>query len=196
MAAKTVMPCPNVEDHTTCPEGYIQWHDWAERMSKTHKQRECPGCGLYAIWEPVMTLPNPHAEQRDALDRALQYLEPDHSEAANGIKRRLRAALDFAEADGGAEAMREAGDYLISLYKRLWQGGVVRDLAEAEAAWQHAKTTIAMPRYSENVDAEDALPAPSVATGEGDACPVCRDCGQPSPKGDPCETCLAEKDNA
>lgn len=44
--------CPDIEDHTWCPEGYIQWHDWAEKMSKTHRQRRCAGCGLYAIWEP------------------------------------------------------------------------------------------------------------------------------------------------
>ena len=45
-------PCPNFEDHTQQPEGYIQWHAWAEKMAKTHKQRKCPGCGKYAIWEP------------------------------------------------------------------------------------------------------------------------------------------------
>lgn len=44
--------CPHFEDHTPCPEGYIQWHAWAGRMSKTHKARKCPGCGLYKIWEP------------------------------------------------------------------------------------------------------------------------------------------------
>lgn len=44
--------CPNFEDHTLCPEGYISWHIWAEEMAKTHKQRKCPGCGRYSIWEP------------------------------------------------------------------------------------------------------------------------------------------------
>lgn len=44
--------CPHIEDHTPAPEGYIQWHSWAEKMNKTHKQRKCVGCGLYAIWEP------------------------------------------------------------------------------------------------------------------------------------------------
>lgn len=46
------LPTPYCEDHTPCPEGYIQWHAWAEEMGKTHKQRKCQGCGLYAIWEP------------------------------------------------------------------------------------------------------------------------------------------------
>lgn len=32
------------------PEGYLQWHAWAERMSKTHHQQECPGCGRFTIW--------------------------------------------------------------------------------------------------------------------------------------------------
>lgn len=48
---KTVL-CPNFEDHTPRPEGYIQWQAWAEAMSKTHKQRRCSGCGRYAIWDP------------------------------------------------------------------------------------------------------------------------------------------------
>lgn len=51
MTAKAIL-CPHIEDHTPQPEGYIQWHAWAEMMNKTHKQRRCAGCGLYAIWEP------------------------------------------------------------------------------------------------------------------------------------------------
>lgn len=46
------MLCPNIEDHTPAPEGYIQWHAWAEMMGRNHKQRKCDGCGKYAIWEP------------------------------------------------------------------------------------------------------------------------------------------------
>jgi hypothetical protein len=49
--------CPHFEDHIPCPEGYIQWHAWAEEMGKTHKQRKCPGCGLYQIWEPKRPSP-------------------------------------------------------------------------------------------------------------------------------------------
>lgn len=54
--------CPNIEDHTAFqPEGYLAWHEWAEQMSKTHKQRKCPGCGLYQIWEPRrVTLAHSH----------------------------------------------------------------------------------------------------------------------------------------
>lgn len=44
--------CLHFEDHTPCPEGYLQWHAWAETMSKTHRQEKCGGCGLYAIWTP------------------------------------------------------------------------------------------------------------------------------------------------
>ena len=46
------IPCPNFEDHTPTPSGYVEWHLWAEKMGKTHKQRRCPGCGRYSIWEP------------------------------------------------------------------------------------------------------------------------------------------------
>ncbi len=38
--------------HTPSPEGYIQWHAWAEKKSKTHRQIRCPVCGLWAIWVP------------------------------------------------------------------------------------------------------------------------------------------------
>lgn len=33
-------------------KGYLQWHEWAKTMSKTHKQIKCPTCGLWAIWVP------------------------------------------------------------------------------------------------------------------------------------------------
>jgi hypothetical protein len=44
------MECPNKSKHTKCPEAYLQWHDWADKKSKTHKQIKCEGCGLYVIW--------------------------------------------------------------------------------------------------------------------------------------------------
>jgi hypothetical protein len=44
--------CPNFIDHTPSPEGYLNWHAWAAKMSKTHKQRKCPDCGRFEIWEP------------------------------------------------------------------------------------------------------------------------------------------------
>lgn len=43
--------CPHFEGHTPAPEGYLQWHAWAAKMAKTHKQRKCAGCGRYEIWE-------------------------------------------------------------------------------------------------------------------------------------------------
>lgn len=45
--------CPKaVERHTFGPKGYLQWHEWAARMAKTHRQRKCPTCGFYAVWVP------------------------------------------------------------------------------------------------------------------------------------------------
>lgn len=32
------------------PSGYVAWHEWAERMSKTHHQERCPECGRLTIW--------------------------------------------------------------------------------------------------------------------------------------------------
>lgn len=46
----TERPCD--EDHTPDPDGYCEWHEWAEEMSKTHRQVTCPRCGLWAIWLP------------------------------------------------------------------------------------------------------------------------------------------------
>lgn len=40
--------CEHVEDHTACPDGYIQWHAWADEMRKTHKQ------GVYVVCKPTV----------------------------------------------------------------------------------------------------------------------------------------------
>lgn len=47
--------CPNWEQHTPAPRGYLDWHDWAKAMSKGFRQQKCSGCGLYAIWTPKGT---------------------------------------------------------------------------------------------------------------------------------------------
>lgn len=47
--------CPDFQHHTPCPvadSDYLGWHAWARKMSKTHRQVKCSGCGLYAIWIP------------------------------------------------------------------------------------------------------------------------------------------------
>lgn len=44
--------CPNAADHVYGPRGYVQWHEWAERMSKTHRQSKCKGCGYWLIAWP------------------------------------------------------------------------------------------------------------------------------------------------
>lgn len=45
---------PNLRcEHTPGqPDGYMQWHAWAERMSKTNRQIKCAFCGLYQVWIP------------------------------------------------------------------------------------------------------------------------------------------------
>lgn len=47
--------CPNAAFHTPQPEGYVEWHNWAQQMTKGFKQKRCPGCGLLNIWEPRAT---------------------------------------------------------------------------------------------------------------------------------------------
>ena len=43
--------CPKKHLHTRCPEGYLHWHEWAEKKSQEHYQVECPGCGFWVIWK-------------------------------------------------------------------------------------------------------------------------------------------------
>lgn len=42
------LPCAH--KHTKQPIRYSEWHSWAERKSKTHKQVRCEDCGRLAIW--------------------------------------------------------------------------------------------------------------------------------------------------
>lgn len=44
--------CPDVATHTPSPDGYLQWHAWAEQKAKTHRQSRCPTCGFWSIWKP------------------------------------------------------------------------------------------------------------------------------------------------
>ena len=50
IAASGGLKCRNCDNHTLGPAGYIAWHEWAEKRSKTHDQLKCPDCGLYVIW--------------------------------------------------------------------------------------------------------------------------------------------------
>jgi len=58
-ASAQQQPC---EPHTAAPATYLAWHVWAEKMSKTHRQRRCKGCGLYVIWEPKPGIAPPAKE--------------------------------------------------------------------------------------------------------------------------------------
>ena len=31
------------------PNGYVAWHDWADKHCKTHEHTRCPKCGLFVI---------------------------------------------------------------------------------------------------------------------------------------------------
>lgn len=37
--------------HTTCPDGYVEWHEWAEKKARRHVQVQCQTCGKWAIWK-------------------------------------------------------------------------------------------------------------------------------------------------
>lgn len=44
--------CPDIEQHTACPTGYLAWHEWADKMSKTHRNKRCATCGFWVVWVP------------------------------------------------------------------------------------------------------------------------------------------------
>jgi hypothetical protein len=44
--------CPYEDEHTPSPQGYVEWFEWAEKMSEDHVQVKCKGCKRYVIWIP------------------------------------------------------------------------------------------------------------------------------------------------
>ena len=48
---KRATACPQADQHTPAPTGYLGWWEWADEMSETHVERKCPGCGRWLIWE-------------------------------------------------------------------------------------------------------------------------------------------------
>lgn len=36
--------------HTPMPAGYLARALWMEQKARTHSQRRCPECGLWAVW--------------------------------------------------------------------------------------------------------------------------------------------------
>ena len=51
------------QDHHThdqeMPAGYIARQNWFKRMAKTHKQEQCPVCGLWLVWVDTTFYPVP-----------------------------------------------------------------------------------------------------------------------------------------
>lgn len=45
-------PLPDCVHRPDEPTDYLAWHDWADKMAKTHVQIRCQGCGLYKTWVP------------------------------------------------------------------------------------------------------------------------------------------------
>ena len=72
------------EPHTPHPLGQAEHLEWQGRMARTHDQRQCGGCGLWAIWEP-----KPPAGGRAPAGRLLT--------SKPGQGRRDGATVDLAE---------------------------------------------------------------------------------------------------
>ena len=49
--------CPDRSKHTKAPSGYLEWHSWATRKARTHRQTQCDTCRLWAIWIPKQETP-------------------------------------------------------------------------------------------------------------------------------------------
>lgn len=43
--------CPDVANHVQSPRGYLAHCEWADEKRKTHKQRQCPTCGFWVLWD-------------------------------------------------------------------------------------------------------------------------------------------------
>lgn len=42
--------------HNMGPPGYVERAEWAEKKLKTHEQKQCPKCGLWALWTKRKTM--------------------------------------------------------------------------------------------------------------------------------------------
>jgi hypothetical protein len=52
----TAKACPFANQHTNGPAGYLEWHEWAAEMGKTHRCIACKGCGMFKVWVPRRTV--------------------------------------------------------------------------------------------------------------------------------------------
>jgi hypothetical protein len=71
-------PCPVAERHTPAPAGYLEWHEWAAKKAKTHRQIICDGCDRYRIWVPKRS-------------REERYVPGSHERAAQAALRERQA---------------------------------------------------------------------------------------------------------
>ena len=44
--------CRDASKHTDKSDaGYVNWHAWSARKSKTHTQHRCQTCGFWVMWK-------------------------------------------------------------------------------------------------------------------------------------------------
>lgn len=91
--------CPQEELHTPRPEGYMQRQAWAERMSKTHKQKRCPGCARFAIWIPKVTQPAEPVVAPAPGTKASRWTRPPEP-CTTATRERQHLSADLAQALG------------------------------------------------------------------------------------------------
>lgn len=50
---KRAEDCPDADQHTPHPSGFLEHAEWANMMlNRGAKQRRCPTCGFCAVWTP------------------------------------------------------------------------------------------------------------------------------------------------
>ena len=47
MGGLMVRQCRSRKDE---PKDYVSWYRWVERMSRTHRQKQCTQCGTWHVW--------------------------------------------------------------------------------------------------------------------------------------------------
>lgn len=119
MSAPDACPHP----HTPCPDGYLDWHLWAEEMRRTHVQARCPGCGLWALWVPRGTMRDRHGRVVTVGAR-VRFKAPRHTEMRIGTVRAVlpgnppRAVVD--DGDPAVDDLRTSGATCSASVTRRW----------------------------------------------------------------------------
>src|SRR3954470_8314255 len=90
--------------HTPCPKGYVDFCDWADKMSKTHDQIKCKVCDSYDVWVERSDATDPgnvsqKEEKCDVESAAKKHAEASEYYFLAGSTWRLSWVLELLRSD-------------------------------------------------------------------------------------------------